>query len=1162
MKPSFRNLIKSTLPALIVVPAMMQHAQAQPTHNITPDTAGNIVVAGTFDETNGTDWSILASGGSTSPFSVTINKGALLTGNGSFANGVTVSAPAYTVTNSGTLNVGAYGILSNLGGTVVINKNGGLIQGGYDGINFDSRDSDSSSSFSSVISGISGSNGTVTNDGSIIGNSNGIYAGTGLTVENGISGEITGSYGNGIYSYDDLSLTNLGTITGGKGNGIIEGVSVSMSRGGSGIYANNNAVIDNSGTITGSSGIITSDNLNLTNSGGISGTSNQYNMGKIPSYYYANGDGISTGNLAEITNTGTGSIIGTYNGIRAGSDLKLTNNGSIVGGTEFQSQPNVAVVVEIPTESRYVGSAVVAGPRAEINNSGSIQGYVHGIDILDSDFEEEEYFNDGAVTALSARVVSEVIEPTSSTITNTGSIRALSGNGIDGSNQIEIVSNKGTITGGTAAIDLRSGDDTLNLNYGSNVTGDIIGGTGIDQLNFGSGSETISEIKNIVRGNVYGFETTTKSSKGFAFIGGPGDSFNIFTDQILISGGGLIINGNLASLSEGKTQVTLSNGSTLDGTGDWNADLLVTAGGLSAGGTNSQLASFGETISPRSAAATAVAEPPVSMNPVGTLTLTGNVSFSTQESAKQATAPDNHIRVDIIPQTTIINGVNSDLIVQNGSGNTFDLTGVNLRLAPTDINKTLTDGTYTIVDSDSPLIGTKQLGTLGVQFNNNAPDTGKFVANQGGSNNLNTVLTQYFTTTHVTDPAVVAPEVVTALAAPTTSVKNGSNLEISVDHDFAGLPGLSKNQAALAAVIDGFVGTNNPLLQDFIAALDYSDLAAVQNTLAALDPGNAMGLTTAVVNSNYRLHRLAQEHLAAIRGTSQSSSSTGASSKDAKGVITPGQSTTSYGKRGNVWGSASYDGQDYQASSSSDFDGNAGAFTAGVDWLIAPQLVVGLMADGSSGSYDSSSQNSSDIDSFRGAAYATWGSATGFYSDALVGYGTHDLSSKLGGIGVLGSSISNDTDATSIQAMWTLGYTMVQGNVKHGPFAGLEYQNVDVDGYRQSGPLPISAKGFEVDSLRALIGYRATATFGQFRPYGSVAYAHEFEDGVVSQSASFGGTAFKVQGAAQSSAFLISLGTGYSLTESLSLDLGYRGEIATDDGITSNGGSLGVNYSF
>lgn len=845
-------------------------------------------------------------------------------------------------------------------------------------------------------------------------------------------------------------------------------VSESRSRGGTGVYANNNAIINNSGTITGTTGITTYNNLKLTNSGAISGTGGQISMVKIP-FYFANGNGISTDDLAEITNTSTGSISGTYDGIRAGNDLKLTNGGIINGGSEYESQPQatIAVLVEIPFESQYVGSGVVAGPRAEINNSGSVRGYVHGIDILDSEIFEEEiyeeeiyeepYFSSNVFRALSA--VSDTLEP----ITYT-SITALSGNGIDGSNQIKIVSNNGLITGETSAIDLRSGDDTLNLNYGSNVAGDIIGGTGADQLNFGSGSETVTEIKNVVRGNVYGFETTTKSGTGFAFIGGPGDSFDDFTDQILISGGGLIINGNLASLSEGKTQVTLSNGSTLDGIGAWDANLLVTSGGLSAGGTTSQLGDFGDDVTSLSAATTPPPEESSSIDPVGTLTINGNVSFSTQAAAKQAAATDNHIRVDIIPQTAANSGVNSDLIVQTGSGNTFDLTGVNLRLAPKNINKTLTDGTYTIVDSDSALIGTKQLGTLGVQFSKNAPDTGKFVANQGGSNNLNTVLTKYFTTTHVTDPAVVAPEVVTALAAPTNRVKNGSNLEISVDHDFAGLPGLTNNQAALASVIDGFVGTNNPLIQNFIAALDYSDLATVQNTLAALDPGNAMGLSSAVVNSNYRLHRLAQEHLGAVRGSSQSNTSIGASTTGAKGVITTGQSTTTYGKRGNVWGSASYDGQDYQPSSSTDFDGDAGAFTAGVDWLVAPHLVVGIMADGSNGSYDSNSQNNSDIDSFRGAAYATWGSGTGFYSDALVGYGTHDLSSKLSGNGVLGSSVSNNTDATSVQAMWTLGYTMVQGNVKHGPLAGLEYQNVDVDGYSQSGPLPISANGFEVDS--------------------------------------------------------------------------------------------------
>lgn len=1156
MKPGFRNLIKSTLPALIVVPAMMQQAQAQLANNIIPDAAGNIMVAGNFDETNGSNWSVFATGGTTPPFSVTINKGALLTGNGPSANGITVSAPSYTITNSGSLAAGAYGILSNLGGTVVNNNATGLIQGGYDGINFDSR---IATSVSSTTSGISGSNGTVNNDGSIIGNNNGIYAGNALVVQNRVTGNITSTYGNGIYSYDDLALTNLGIIIG-SGNQATIGTVTLRSFGGSGVLANNRAVISNSGPITGITGISTLDNLKLTNSGSISGTGSQGITVKAP-FYNANGDGVATGNLAVIVNNSTGSITGTYNGISAGSDLKLTNHGNITGGSEIQSQPTLTVLDVAPPPTRYVGSGVVAGPRAEINNGGSIHGFVHGIDILESEVLESQIIAPSFVLTRMVSLVNEIVVPDTAYITNIGSISGLGGNGIDGSDQIEIVTNLGTISGTTAAIDLRGGNDVLNLNYASNVTGDVIGGAGIDQLNFGDGSESVTEVKNILHGNVDGFEFTTKTGKGFAYIGGPGESFNVSTDQIDVSGGGLIINGNLASLSGGKTRVTLSNGSTLDGTGEWTADLMVNSGGLSAGGTNSQLGIDGDPVTAFASSihsrAKALSQTTSSagVDSVGTLTINGNVSFS------NLAGTDNYIRVDIIPQTAIINGVNSDLIVQTGSGNTFDLTGVNLRLSPTNINRTLTDGTYTIIDSDSPLTGIKQLGTLGVQFNGNAPDTGEFHANQSGPNNLNTVVARYFTTTHVTDPVAVPPEQIIPLAAPVSSVKNGSNLEITIEHDFAGLPGLTKNQAALAGAINDFVGSGNPLIQDFIAALDYSDLAAVQNTLASLDPGNAMGLASAVVNSNYRLHRLAQEHLAAIRGSSQSSTSTGVSSKDAKGVITPGPTTTSYGKRGNAWGSASYDGQDYNAANNTDFDGDAGAFTAGIDWLVAPQLVVGIMLDGSKGDYDGSS-NSTDTDSFRGAVYGTWGSATGFYSDALVGFGTHALKSELGASGVLGSSISNDTDANSFQAMWTAGYTMVHENVKHGPFAGLEYQRLNVDGYNQTGPLPISANGFDVDSLRALIGYRATATFGQFRPYASVAYAHEFEDGTVTQSASFAGTGFRVEGAAQSSAFLISLGTGYSLTDSLSLDLGYRGELATDDGITSNGGSLGVNYSF
>jgi outer membrane autotransporter protein len=154
-------------------------------------------------------------------------------------------------------------------------------------------------------------------------------------------------------------------------------------------------------------------------------------------------------------------------------------------------------------------------------------------------------------------------------------------------------------------------------------------------------------------------------------------------------------------------------------------------------------------------------------------------------------------------------------------------------------------------------------------------------------------------------------------------------------------------------------------------------------------------------------------------------------------------------------------------------------------------------------------------------------------------------------------------DASSVQALWTMGYSMGNDSFKHGPFAGLEYQNVDVDSFEESGPLPLSVDSYDVDSLRALIGYRLDATYDKVRPYASIAYAHEFEDDEIDAEADFAGNSFSVNGPAQGSAILLTAGVGFSLSERLSMDVGYRGEISVEDeGLDSHGGSIGLNYSF
>jgi outer membrane autotransporter protein len=189
---------------------------------------------------------------------------------------------------------------------------------------------------------------------------------------------------------------------------------------------------------------------------------------------------------------------------------------------------------------------------------------------------------------------------------------------------------------------------------------------------------------------------------------------------------------------------------------------------------------------------------------------------------------------------------------------------------------------------------------------------------------------------------------------------------------------------------------------------------------------------------------------------------------------------------------------------------------------LAPNLLMGVVLDGTSGSHQ---------DAFKGAIYGTWGESMGVYSDFLAGFGTHNLDSSSSFYG------TSSPDANEFQALWTFGYTMGDREVKHGPFAGLEYQSVNLDRFN-AGLLPITMDSGNLDSLRGLIGYRVNACYGRFSPYASAAYAHEFKDNHIHASGTFDGNAFTVSGDSLCSAILLSLGTTYAFTDRLSMDIG------------------------
>jgi uncharacterized protein YhjY with autotransporter beta-barrel domain len=1138
MKPKFQNSPKS-LPLIICV--AMSATTASHAGIFSDDTAGN--AQPTVADNGAT--TIRANGGTSAAPVVTIAAGVSMTGSVGETGVLDISAPNYSVTNAGSL-VGSIqrGILSS--NAFSLNNSGTIVGAGA------SREGISSPFATIINSGtIRGSDdavfflndgGSITNTGSIEGivggSSDGISARSGLTVNNNGAGFILGK-NFGIIASDGLILNNAasGDVVGETNNGVFAGNLAQINNSGriQSITVGDGVKVGNDGTITNlttfsaltpfaaiaggrilgiGSGIRAGDNLTFTNQ----------NLGLVQA---AAGTAIVATNGANITNA----LGGTLNGIdgfaiSVQDGAVVRNHGSMLGTNNgIAVRNNLDIINGLSgTINGGLGRGIDARDGAVILNNGSIIAVAEGI-----------YVKNGAI------------------ITNTGSIVSSGNDGIENiSNTTFILNNTGLIAGVHRSVYGDDGIDTLNLNFGSRLIGevDLLGAN--DTINFNGGLASTAAAdgasSNSILGDINSVETINKSGSGVAFIGVPNNGgHDVEVGTINVTQGGLYINADIFGLM---TPVTdgFSGGTDGDFVGESSMALLITApvravinaGGSEIGGTGIWDADLNLITGSLSAGAIPINLTTTPLDSIGVVEIAGAINA----------APGTFLRVDIRPNSPIIEGINSDLVLQSGTGNTLNINGSGIRISATSNNRVIGDGRYTVIDSDAPILGMGTFSGLGIQFNPNinaqelADPNNTFVGTEvpdvGGSNQR-AVLNRFMKV--LLDDA-------------------GTDVVIEVKHNFAGLPGLTRNQSNLGKALDNSINTSDVLTQDLISAFDYSDLYSVQTAIRVLDPSPILDITAGIANGNYRLHRLAENHLAAARDGEVIMQSAPATT-DAKGVIVQEALVPSTrSNNGNVWGTLSYDWKDSNKSSSNDLSGEDASFTAGVDYRVAPQVALGLLVDGSRTDYDTTGGNA-DVDSYRIAAYGTYGEATGLYANFLLGYGAHSIDQHRDKSVILGAAGQSSTDATSLQGMLTVGYTMQANAVKHGPFAGFEYQNVDVDGFTQNGKYPIAVRGFDAESARALIGYRVDATYGHVKPYLSVAYAHEFEDGASSTSARLpSGAGFRVSGGQQDSAFLIATGANFELMEHLDLNIGYRGEISTGDGLDSHGGSLGINYSF
>ncbi len=500
---------------------------------------------------------------------LTNNTGASITGG---VDGILIQNGSANVINSGSITgVSLYGVFG-AGAATVTNNAGATIAGG-----------DSGASFGSV---------QLTNSGLIKGTLNsGILAVTGATVTNNASASITGAQNGILVSLGAASanVTNSGTISGTGNDGIQAGNNVtainnagaSITGGNSGIHALNGAAqVTNSGTISGSAwvGISAGTDATVTNNAGATIAGGQYGI-------------FATAGNANVINSGSIAGGGSY-GIDAFVNATVTNNtgASIIGrGYGILAQTGIANVINSGLIKGTFNYGIVAATGATVTNnaSGSITGAQVGI-----------------VTTGAANVTN------SGTITGTGNVGIQAGNNVTAINNAgasitggnygisaagggSSVFNAGTIAGGIAAIRLAGSGNTLTLAPGSVISGNVLG-TGSDTFQLGGSGTATFDVSQIGPAAQYrGFGTFNKIDSSAWTLTGTGT----FAGPVNVNGGTLSVNGDISSASS----LTVNAGGTLGGIGIVG-NTTINGGTLSPG------------------------------NPVGTLTVLGNLVFTTASS--------------------------------------------------------------------------------------------------------------------------------------------------------------------------------------------------------------------------------------------------------------------------------------------------------------------------------------------------------------------------------------------------------------------------------------------------------------------------------------------------------------------------------------------------
>lgn len=243
---------------------------------------------------------------------------------------------------------------------------------------------------------------------------------------------------------------------------------------------------------------------------------------------------------------------------------------------------------------------------------------------------------------------------------------------------------------------------------------------------------------------------------------------------------------------------------------------------------------------------------------------------------------------------------------------------------------------------------------------------------------------------------------------------------------------------------------------------------------------------------------------------------------------------------------------------------NSGGIILGCDYRVAEHTVVGIY-----GGYQGTDTNLSDngdakTDSGKFGLYVSQWWDQGAWINASIGGGYNSYTNKRAALGDFAKSSPTGTEF-NFQAQQ--GYDFHMGRWTFGPTLEVDYTNLSIDGFTETGSLaPLNVQSQTAESLPATIGGRVSTSIDvnhnqwKVSPYANVGLRHEFLDTKQATTASFAngsGATFTVNGPeVDANSIVAGFGIALQLSPRWSGQLGYFAQANDDYLVQSITGSV------